>query len=368
MVSSNRRIAILLRDLSGGGAERSMINIANGLASKGVDVDLVLFRAEGEFKRYVAESVNIVSLDTTTVGVKTFRAVLPLARYFRKCAPDHILTTLEATTIVASCALRLVSNCPKMLIRVATTFGNERRAFVRGALIGAIYRKHAGCFVVNSKGSKEDLNRSLDIPNAQISVVYNAIDLKMIASMSHEPPLYENWLERNSKFVLNIGRLTVAKRQDCLIRAFSKIPYETGLSLLILGEGPLREELESLVRQLGLQDKVFMPGFVNNPYVYLARASVFVLSSQYEGMPTVLLEALTCGCPVVSTDCPAGPDEILEGGKWGELTPVDDPVALAGAISRTIERPLPSEELRRRGAAFSVEKMADEYHKIMFGY
>jgi glycosyltransferase involved in cell wall biosynthesis len=130
---------------------------------------------------------------------------------------------------------------------------------------------------------------------------------------------------------------------------------------VILGEGPQRPELEACVRDLGLEDDVWLPGAVDNPYAWMARAQLFVLASYFEGLPTVLIEALACGCPVVSTDCPTGPREILEDGRHGELVPMRDPEALAAAMARTLDNPLDSETLKTRAMDFHVDRIADEY-------
>jgi len=138
---------------------------------------------------------------------------------------------------------------------------------------------------------------------------------------------------------LSIGRLTKAKNYSTLIEAFAKVRQQRDVRLAILGNGEERPSLEGLVRRLGLENDVWLPGFVDPPYPYLARASVFVQSSIWEGFPTVIVEALAFGVPVVSTDCPSGPREILENGRFGELVPVGDVEALADAIRRALDVP-----------------------------
>jgi glycosyltransferase involved in cell wall biosynthesis len=136
---------------------------------------------------------------------------------------------------------------------------------------------------------------------------------------------------------------------------------------MILGDGEDRPELQTLVQELGLEEAVALPGFVDNPYKFMKRADVFVLSSKWEGLPTVLIEALACGCPVVSTDCPSGPAEILEGGRWGPLVPVGDAGSLAKAILQVLERPLNRELLQKRGLEFTVERAVQQYLELLVG-
>ena len=152
-----------------------------------------------------------------------------------------------------------------------------------------------------------------------------------------------------------------------LLIAFSRLVKHRHARLIVLGKGPLLPELLALARKLGIPGHVDFPGFVENPYAYLARARLFVLSSRHEGIGNVLVEAMACGCPVVSTDCPFGPSEILEGGRWGELVPVGDPVALAEAMIRTMDAPPKRETLRNRASFFSLGRAVGRYEKLLFG-
>lgn len=166
--------------------------------------------------------------------------------------------------------------------------------------------------------------------------------------------------------ILGVGRLTPAKDYPNLIRAFGLVKQQRDARLMILGEGELRPELEALVDELGLNDSVALPGFVDNPYAYMAHASVFALSSFWEGLPTVLIEAVGIGTPVVSTDCKSGPREILDGGKYGILVPVQDSDALASGILDAMEsprRPLPDEVALQ----YQPDAVVDRYLEIMMG-
>ena len=166
--------------------------------------------------------------------------------------------------------------------------------------------------------------------------------------------------------VLAAGRLVALKGFDTLLRAFARVRQQMPARLVILGEGSERSNLERLAAELGVAADVDMPGFDPNPFRYMKRAGVFVLSSRYEGLPNVLIQAMACGCPVVSTDCPNGPAEILDGGRYGPLVPVDDVEALAYAMAQALAgkvAPAPTEWLEQ----FRVEVVAEQYLRVMLG-
>jgi glycosyltransferase involved in cell wall biosynthesis len=167
--------------------------------------------------------------------------------------------------------------------------------------------------------------------------------------------------------LLGVGRLEPQKDFALLLRAFARIRRERAARLLILGEGRERPRLTQLAKALGVADSVDLPGFVPNPYAHMTRANLFVLSSRYEGLGNVVIEALACGCPVVSTDCPSGPAEVLDRGRYGRLVPVGDPAALAQAILAALEEPVDRARLRGRAAQFSVERAARRYLELMGG-
>ncbi|MCZ6872143.1 MAG: glycosyltransferase, partial [bacterium] len=182
-----------------------------------------------------------------------------------------------------------------------------------------------------------------------------------------QAPLVHPWFEPGCPPVLlAVGRLAKQKDFGTLLRAFARLRRSQPARLLILGEGPERPALETLVRELGLEQDVRLPGFVDNPYAYMARASAFVLSSLWEGLPTVLVEALFCGAPVVATDCPSGPREILRGGELGGLVPMRDPVALADSMQMALAGKIPR-PTRESWQSYTVETVVDRYIAILFG-
>jgi glycosyltransferase involved in cell wall biosynthesis len=220
--------------------------------------------------------------------------------------------------------------------------------------------------VAVSNGVADDYVHTTGIQSNRISIIYNPVITPALYKKAHEP--FEHpWLTpKEPPVILSVGRLTEQKDYSTLIRAFAKVREKRPARLLILGEGELRKDLESLMRKLHLENDMALPGFVKNPYQYMAKASVFALSSKWEGLPTVLIEALAIGIPVVSTNCKSGPDEILRNGRLGKLVPVGEVMALADAISESLSKSKPNircETLEQFERSWAIE----EYLKILKG-
>jgi glycosyltransferase involved in cell wall biosynthesis len=223
----------------------------------------------------------------------------------------------------------------------------------------------ADAIVCVSDGVARDLASLTGVPAARMRTVYNpVVTPELLAQAEAIAP--HPWLQDGGPpVVLGVGRLVDQKGFATLLEAVARLRRERPLRLLVLGEGRRRGALERQARRLGLGADFALPGFAPNPFAYMARAGVFVLSSVYEGLPGVLIQALACGCPVVSTDCPDGPREILAGGEYGPLVPVGDAAALAAAIGRVLDAPPDRERLRRRGQAFGVEPAVLAYLEVV---
>jgi glycosyltransferase involved in cell wall biosynthesis len=222
--------------------------------------------------------------------------------------------------------------------------------------------------VAISQGVADDLISLLNLPHEKVTVIHNPVITPELFEQAKQPVSHP-WFEQNRLLViLAVGRLTKAKDYPTLFRAFSLVRQVRPAKLLILGEGEERANLERLAIELGIQNDVSMPGFVDNPFAFMAKASVFVLSSAWEGFGNVLVEALACGCPVVATDCRSGPREILDNGRYGRLVPVGDHEALAKAILETLDNPdFPANRQTRlqRAMEFSVDAAVDKYLKVL---
>jgi len=199
------------------------------------------------------------------------------------------------------------------------------------------------------------------------SVIYNPIEMNKAIDLDGQDVI-EKWGEGGAKKILAIGRLSYEKNYPQLIIAFAQIVKKFNLKLMILGEGPERKSLEILIHQYNLQDKVLMPGFITNTSLFYQNADLYILSSRTEGFPNVLLEALSFGLKIISTNCPSGPSEILEGGKYGTLVPVNDNHALAIAIEKALveDNHHNPEKIKERIEAFRLEKTISEYRQVLF--
>jgi len=358
MIRKNR-IALYLSSLGGGGAQRVVLTLANAMAEHGANIDLVLVKAKGPFLQEVHPRVRVVDLGVTNVILS-----LPgLIRYLRRERPAALLSSLKHVNIVALIARQVSRVSVRLVVGEHNTLSQSRKNRLKDRLLPHLMRflyPKADLVVAVSQGVAEDLCTSIGLAKERVRVIFNPVVRADIAQLA-AAPLDHRWFQPGEPpVILGMGRLTEQKDFPNLLRAVALLREQRDCRLMILGEGELRDALQRLAASLGLTGSVSLPGFVDIPFAYMARAAVFVLSSRWEGLPTVLIEAMACGTPVVSTDCPSGPREILEGGAWGRLVPVGDPVALATAIAATLDDESPP-SLRERAAAFSVEPARDSY-------
>ncbi len=365
------RIAIFLPNLVEGGAERVMMNLAVEFSKRGYPVDFVLAQCEGAFMSQFPASVNLVELNR--VHFKFGRSVFSipaLVRYLRRARPAALLSGLHAN-IIAIWAKRLARVPLRLVIVEHNTLSQNRRTqtpFFRTLLPWLIRHNytHADQIVAVSQGVAEDLAATASIPREKISVVFNPIITPEMVEKTHQKLDHPWFAPGEPPVILSIGRLTEQKDFPLLIRAFAGVHAVRPARLIILGEGPDREALTALVNRLGMDKDVSLPGFVPNPYPYLVGAAVFVLSSQWEGLPTVLAEALYCGTRLVATDCKSGPREILAGGKYGKLVPVGDEKELAETIRSALDSPRidpPAESW----TLYEADHVVGQYLKVLLG-
>lgn len=359
-----RHLAIFLADLRGGGAERMMVALANGIAARGVRVDLLVADPVGPYLEEVAASVRLRPLRTGGVA----RALLPLVRYLRRERPEVLISTLAHANVAALAARALAGTGVPVIVREANTPTGRAASWsspktrLAAALMRASYRWADGVVAV-SDGVAEALRADMRVPADKIATLYNPVVTPELASLAAAEPDHP-WLRQrtdDSPVVLGVGSLTPRKDFPTLVRAFAEVRRRRPARLVILGEGPERGTLERLAHELGIVDAVALPGFHPNPFAYLARADVFVSSSQREGLPGALIQALACGCPAVATDCASGPAEVLDGGALGELVPVGDATAMAAAIERTLARPPERERLREASRKYDADVILDRY-------
>lgn len=364
---SERRVSLVLPDLRGGGAERVAVNLANGFAQRGYIVDMVLLSATGELLSDLHPDIRVVDLK-----VQRMRWALPaLVRYLRQARPAAVLACMWPLTVIALWA-RTLSRVPTRLV-VAEHATWSRSELLKGWAVGWQIRASmhrffpkADAIVAVSQGAADDLAHFATLDRSAITVIYNPVvgDGPVLELATPSAPA--GWCVGMHRKVLAVGTLKEIKDYSTLLNAFAVLRQRVDARLLILGEGECRAALEAQARRLGISGSVFMPGFVKDTAPYYRRADLHVLSSTGEGFGNVVVEALAAGTPVVSTDCPSGPREILCGGEFGRLVPVGDVDALAAAMQESLTASHDKAALIARAQDFSIDKAVDQYEALLF--
>lgn len=328
--------------LGGGGAERVMLNLAEGLIERGFQLDLVLGQCFGPHLKKVPAAVRIVDLKAP----RAIAALPALVRYLRQEQPAALLSALHYANEIAVIASRLAGST-RVVVSEHNTLSRalKQKVTLKKRLIPLLTQfvyPLADEIVAVSQGAAQDLAQMSKIPAHRIRTIYNPVITPSLFDKA-KAPLKHSWFAPDAPpVILGVGKLEAQKDFPNLIRAFAQVRHVYRCRLVILGWGPDRPQLEALIEELGLENEVALLGYTDNPYAYMARAAVFVLSSAWEGLPTVLIEAMTVGTPVVSTNCRSGPAEILNNGHYGALTTVGDSQALAQAILGALTQPAKS--------------------------
>jgi glycosyltransferase involved in cell wall biosynthesis len=376
-------IAFFMSDLGGGGTQRRLLGLAQALAQMGHRADVVVASPDGDFHDRVPSAVRLVSLagGSTRIpflgrrrGLRVAAVAGRLADYLEAAAPDVLLSSsnpanLAALVARARTAGRRSRPLPVVIsvnVDLAAALAGRHR--LHGGLLRTLLRRHypqADAVVAISQGVAASVVAVAGVPPERVVTIPNPIDGAAIRRQA-AMPLEHPWLAPGAPpLILAVGKLKPQKDFETLIRAFARLRATRPANLVILGEGERRASLVALIQHLGLGASVNLPGFAGNPYAWMARARLFVLSSRWEGFSNVLAEALAVGCPVVSTDCPSGPAELLEGGALGPLVPVGDPAALAAAMASCLDHPCARDRLMARVAVFSVERAAERYLALL---
>ena len=342
-----------------------MLDIARGLAQRGFGVDLVLMRARGVYLEDVPSCVRLVNLDVST----RLPTVARLTHYLRQQRPRILLSTLPSCNVTAMLASLLHGLRVGVIVRRASNFSMEyadsgRSARATLAVERALWR-FADAVVANSFGAARDLKRIAPRISSKVRVIHNPVVWPDLHAKAAEPVDHPCFRDSETPVVLAAGRLVELKDHATLMRAFAMVAKARPARLVIIGEGVERDNLAALARELEVEDLVELPGFQRNPFAWMSKARVFVLSSVYEGSPNVLVQAMACGTPVVSTDCPSGPREILQDGAWGSLTPVRDHDALAAAILNALDNPIDSSGLIARANDYSADSSISRFMDVI---
>lgn len=362
------RLAVLISFSGDGGVERMVLNLLQefGRSLPG-QVDLVTLKVGGGHLQTIPEGVRHVPL-----GVRHASLAVPaLVRYLRRCRPEAMLAAKDRAGRAALLAQR-VSGVP---VRIVVRLGNTLSESLAGAPLPKRWSRYlpirwlypwADAIIAVSEGVAEDVVATSGVDAGRVTVIRNPVITERLPLQAAEP-VEHPWLqrERDQPTVLAMGRLTRQKDFPTLLQAFAYLQVRLPSRLVVLGEGRDRHRLEQQAQELGLTERVHLAGFQTNPYAWLARADLFVLSSAWEGSPNALTEALALGIPAVSTDCRSGPREVLAGGRYGLLVPVGDAAALARAMESTLREPHPGWHLRQAIAEYRSEASARRYLEVL---
>jgi glycosyltransferase involved in cell wall biosynthesis len=357
------RLAFFIHNMGGGGAQRIMLTLAEAVAQRGYAVDLVLVRAEGPHMSDIPDGVRVVDLNARRI----ISSLPALVRYLRQEQPITLLSFLSPVNCVAIWAKILSSQKVRVVISERSTLTPAKAAARTDRLVLPWLMRwsypYADALIAISNGVADDICRAIGLDHSRIKVVYNPALRPAIAEMAQEAIEHPWFSDGAPPVVLGVGRLTQQKDFPTLIRAFTKVRAGQSAHLVILGEGEDRVRLARLAETLGVAKDVALMGFERNPYKYMRRSAVFVFSSLWEGFGNALVEAMALGTPVISTDCPSGPAEILDQGRWGKLVPMKSPDALAEAILQTLANPGP--DGRERAKDFSVDRIVEQYLALL---
>jgi len=366
MVLENiKKIAFFLPDLRTGGAEKVFVQLANSLSDQGYSVDLLVSQNEGTLFSLVNSNVQILAFSQAkkTKLSLLLSSLAGLYRYIKHNKPDTVFSTITGANLVAALVkVLLPKQSTKFILREASSVHNS--GFAYRWLSRMLYSQSDGV-IAGSNGVMEDLVSYYRVSTTKTFLIRNPLDLTYITRLAEEKVVHPWLFNNDGSLLVSVGRLTAAKDFVTLIKAFKLVSDKRASKLIIIGEGECREKLEEKVSELGLQKYVDFLGFQENPYPFVLRADLFVLSSQWEGFPNVILEALALGRNVVSTDCHAGPAEILSGIGGCNLVPVGDPEKLSNAILEKLNEKLDTREADDRLQEYDIKTVSQRYIELM---
>lgn len=389
---SDGGIALVMRSLDGGGMQRSMLELGRAFTDRGCSVTLLVGDPDGPMRARIPAGVDLVPLAAEAplaarrtvlrllgreglplIGgsmPRMLRHLAALAGALQRIRPQAMLARGTQSNLAALWARQLAGIDTRVVVCECTTLSvasrQSPRRFRRAyPALAAHHYPAAEAIVAVSDAVAADLATTTGLPRAAITAILNGVTTD-IASASGPAPDHP-WLHDDIPQVLAVGRLHWQKDFATLLRAFAALRRRRPARLIILGEGPERDYLERLAETSGVAPDVYFAGFVDNPFVWMARASVLSVTSLSEGFGNVIVEALACGLPVVSTDCAGGPREILAGDRFGALVPVGDADALADALDRTIAAPPDAALLKARAADFSLAEASGRYLDLLLG-
>lgn len=369
------KITFLIGYLIGGGAEKVLTLILNYLDREKFQIDLICFQNTGNYPQKIPSHISIHELQLSPA--KTPYQIPPLnllPKFYKILAqtkPDVLFSFLPFTNLLAASTKIFCPNDYKVIlnerIHLSSYRKNDKLRLIKDFLVKILYPL-ADQIVSVSVETGKDLIRNYHIPENKITTILNPVDIEMIHTLSRRPSPDAESIPKKGIILISLGRLVPQKNYFSALKAISLIKEDIGC-YVILGKGEQDMQLKQYTKELALQDKVLFLGFHENPYPFLTKADIFVLSSLFEGFPNVLLEAMACGLPCISTNCPSGPSEIIQNNETGLLVPVNDAATLAKAIKslitdKTLRLKL-SEAAKIRAQDFSVPKITSQYEQVI---
>ena len=356
-------LAIFIPSFRGGGAEKNAVLLANEITKMGYKVDLIVTSDDGPFANDVDSTVNIVNFDC----VRVLSALTPLSRYLRQSPPRTLLSFMKHANVISILAKVFSNTKTRLVISEQNSpfhAGKWLDRYILAPVMSPLFYPLADAIVCVSDGVRRDLSKTVKVNEEKLLTIHNPIDLENIEQQAREE-LSDVWLDDPEITILiTTGRLVPQKDFYTLLRAVASIPQHLNWKLIILGTGSLEHELKTLAAELGLEENIKWQGFVHNPFKWMARSDLFVMSSAWEGFGNVLVEAMACGTQVISTNCPSGPSEILEYGKWGTLVEVGNSAALAKAIEKQLTSPVIL-DVKARAGKFAPCDVVDNYVGVL---
>jgi len=359
-----KKIVFVLNNLHYGGVQRTVVNLCNELHQRMYQVEIVLLEGKASLADHLNGDIPVTRFNSNSY----IRSLWMLGKFLFKREPEILFANLFVPNVLSLIAVRTLRIHTKVVLGLHNTLSKEKRrlffSFVERAIIKYLFPFADGINICSQEAA-DDLAGTLnqDFPN--LHVIYNPVITRKIDKLANENIDHPWFQQAGPPVILGIGRLTEQKDFATLIRAFNLLNARLDARLMILGDGPEMKNLIHLIKHYHLEDRVDLRGFVQNPYKYMAAASLFVLSSTYEGLPTVLIEANYLGCPIVSTSCKSGPKEILVNGKYGVLVPVGDPKEMAVAMEQQIHSPKKKAD-PNWVRMFTVNTVVDQYIKLYF--
>lgn len=352
---------VLTGSINKGGAERRILTLIESFSFKGFKVNIGLFSRNVE-----ADQSNLPGVSQHNLGA---RRMIPLVALFRvlklifSTQPDIVFSNLRRLNMIVIMA-KILSFSDKRVYIIGVS--NNPKYHPNPFFTSLLY-KHAKRLIANSNGTKNYLCNEWGLDGKNIHVIHNGVNSNEITSLAEDDSLFE-WYKESLPIIITIGRLSPQKNHACLIKAFSILSKKFESRLIIIGEGPLRQSLERLAKSVGVAEHTWFAGYQDNPYKFLAKSSLFVLSSRWEGFPNVLLEAMVCEVAVISTDIDFGPREMIDHGKTGFLVPDNDPETLASQIQYVLQnrtgvavKEIINNARKKVETEFSLEVMVKKY-------